>query len=54
MLSAVVPQATEWEPQALLPTMPPIVQRLCVEGSGAKVRPYFAVAFRSSPRMTPG
>ena len=33
-LSAAVPQATEWEPQALLATMPPMVQREWVEGSG--------------------
>ena len=35
-LSAVVPQATECEPQELLPIMPPRVQRLWVEGSGPK------------------
>ena len=33
-LSADVPHATEWEPQALLATIPPIVHRECVEGSG--------------------
>ena len=32
--SALVPHVTEWEPHALLATMPPTVQRECVEGSG--------------------
>ena len=32
--SALVPHATEWEPHALLATIPPTVQREWVEGSG--------------------
>lgn len=32
--SAAVPKATECEPHALLATMPPTVQRECVDGSG--------------------
>jgi hypothetical protein len=38
-LSLVRPYASEREPQALLPIMPPIVQRAWVDGSGPKRRP---------------
>ena len=31
--------SSEWLPQELLPSMPPIVQRLCVAGSGPKNKP---------------
>src|SRR3954454_20236690 len=30
---------TEWIPHELLPTLPPIVQRECEDGSGPKIRP---------------
>lgn len=53
-LSAVVPQATEWAPQALLPIIPPRVQRECVDGSGPKVRPYGRTASLSRSRTSPG
>ena len=36
-LSTVLPPSRECVPQELLPIIPPMVQRLCVEGSGAKV-----------------
>ena len=39
MFSTVLPAITECGPQELLPIMPPSVQRECVAGSGAKVRP---------------
>ena len=38
MLSTVLPAITEWTPHALLPIIPPSVQWLCVDGSGANVR----------------
>ena len=44
MLSTVVPAITECGPQELLPIMPPSVQRECVAGSGAKVRPCASAA----------
>ena len=53
-LSTVLPQATECDPQALLPIMPPSVHRLCVDGSGPKVRPWAAAAARRSSSTTPG
>ncbi len=53
-LSAVVPQATEWAPHALLPIMPPRVQREWVEGSGPKVSPYGRAASRSRSSTRPG
>ena len=53
-LSTVLPQATECEPQALLPIIPPSVQRLCVDGSGPNVSPYGAAAARRSSSTTPG
>ncbi|CAM5485426.1 hypothetical protein SGLAM104S_08801 [Streptomyces glaucescens] len=53
-LSAVVPQATEWEPQELLPIIPPRVQRLCVDGSGPKRSPCGAAASWSRSRTSPG
>src|SRR6266545_4640740 len=53
-LSAVRPQATECDPQELLPIMPPSVQRLWVDGSGPKSRPWAAAARRRSSRTTPG
>ncbi|CAM5670428.1 hypothetical protein SFUMM280S_01902 [Streptomyces fumanus] len=53
-LSAVVPQATECEPHALLPIMPPSVQRLWVEGSGPKRRPCGAAASWSRSSTSPG
>lgn len=53
-LSAVVPQATEWAPHALLPIMPPRVQRECVDGSGPKVSPCGRTASRSRSRTSPG
>ena len=37
MLSTVLPAISEWVPQELFPIIPPSVQRLCVEGSGAHV-----------------
>jgi hypothetical protein len=39
MFSTVFPAITECGPHELLPIIPPIVQRECVAGSGAKVRP---------------
>src|SRR6266568_3660036 len=53
-LSAVRPQATECEPHELLPTMPPSVQRLWVDGSGPTSRPWAAAARRRSSRTRPG
>ncbi len=53
-LSAVVPQATECAPHALLPIMPPRVQRECVDGSGPKASPYPRAASRSRSRTRPG
>ena len=54
MLSTVVPAITECGPQELLPIMPPSVQRECVAGSGAKVRPCASAALRSASHTTPG
>jgi hypothetical protein len=45
---------TECGPQELLPIMPPSVQRLCVAGSGAKVRPCRSAAARNTSQTTPG
>jgi hypothetical protein len=52
--STVFPAITECEPQELLPIMPPRVQRLCVAGSGPKVRRCFSAAWRSTSHTTPG
>ena len=41
MLSTVLPPISACTPQELLPIIPPSVQRLCVAGSGAKVRSCF-------------
>src|SRR5450759_4250029 len=41
-LSAVLPAASARGPQALLPIMPPRVQRAWVEGAGPNRRPYGA------------
>ena len=54
MLSTVVPAITECGPHELLPIMPPSVQRECVAGSGAKVRPCASAASRSESHTTPG
>ncbi len=43
-----------WTPQELLPIMPPMVQRECVAGSGAKVRLNFSAASRTRSRTMPG
>ncbi len=53
-MSTVLPQATECEPHALLPIIPPSVQRLCVDGSGPNVRPCGRAASRSLSSTTPG
>ncbi len=53
-LSDVLPQRTECEPHALLPIIPPSVQRLCVDGSGPNVRPCGAAAARSRSSTRPG
>ena len=54
MASAVVPQRTDRAPHALLPIMPPTVQRLCVEGSGPTRSPWAAAARLTSSRTAPG
>ena len=54
MFSAVVPQRTERDPQALLPSIPPTVHRLCVDGSGPTRRPWAAAARLTSSRTVPG
>ena len=54
MLSLVRPKASECEPQALLPIMPPTVQRVQVDGSGPKRRPCGFAAFCSWATTTPG
>ena len=48
MLSTVLPAISAWTPHELLPIMPPSVQRLCVAGSGAKVRWCTSAASRSA------
>ena len=53
-MSAVVPQATDREPQELLPIIPPRVHRLADDGSGPNVSPCGAVAFFRSVSTTPG
>ena len=53
-LSTVLPHATECDPHALLPIIPPSVQRLCVDGSGPNVRPCGRAASRSASSTTPG
>jgi hypothetical protein len=53
-LSAVRPYASAWAPHALLPTIPPIVQRLCVDGSGPNRRPCGRAWFWRVPSTTPG
>ena len=42
------------ESYLLLPIIPPIVQRLCVEGSGAKVKCFSSAASRSTSSTMPG
>ena len=53
-LSLVLPKASECEPQALLPIIPPSVARAQVDGSGPKRRPCGAAACCSVPKMRPG
>ena len=43
-----------WTPQELLPIMPPMVQRLWVAGSGAKVRLNFSASSRTRSSTMPG
>nr|WP_246292529.1 hypothetical protein [Lentzea indica] len=50
----VRPCRTDRLPHASLPIMPPIVQRLCDDGSGPKVSPCGATASRRSSSTTPG
>ena len=49
---------SEWTPHELLPIIPPRVLCVCVEGSGAKVRPCFsacgAEVVEHRPRLDPG
>ena len=54
VFSAVVPHRTERDPQALLPIIPPTVQRLCVDGSGPTRSPWTAAARLRSSRTVPG
>ena len=54
MFSTVLPAITECGPHELLPIMPPSVQRVCVAGSGANVRPCASAASRSASHTTPG
>ncbi len=54
MFSTVLPAITECAPQELLPIMPPSVQRLCVAGSGPKVRPCRSASPRRLSHTTPG
>lgn len=49
-----MPQATEWEPQELLPIIPPSVQRLWVDGSGPNRSPCGAAACCNRSRTSPG
>ncbi|MDH6609171.1 hypothetical protein M2164_004806 [Streptomyces sp. SAI-208] len=53
-LSAVVPHATECDPQELFPIIPPSVHRPCVEGSGPNRSPCGAAASWSRSRTSPG
>src|SRR3954451_20307808 len=53
-LSDVRPYPSAREPQALLPIIPPIVQRLCVLGSGPKRSPCGRAAACSAACTTPG
>jgi hypothetical protein len=53
-LSAVVPHATEWAPQALLAIIPPSVARLPEDGSAPKASPCGRAAASRSVSTTPG
>src|SRR5882762_578451 len=53
-LSTVFPPRSECAPQELFPIIPPIVQRLCEEGSGAKVSWWISARLRKASRTTPG
>jgi hypothetical protein len=53
-LSEVRPYPRERDPQALLPIIPPIVQRLNVEGSGPNRNPCAATACCSTTCTVPG
>ena len=53
-LSAVFPPITECTPHELLPIIPPSVQWLCVEGSGANIKPCCLAASCNESKMTPG
>ena len=44
---------TEWMPQELLPTLPPMTQRECDDGSGPNTRLYRPVCRFSSSLITP-
>src|ERR1700741_1580172 len=52
--SSVLPAITECAPHELLPIIPPSVQGLWVDGSGAKVSPWRSAADRSESQTTPG
>ncbi len=45
---------TEWMPHELLPMLPPITHRECVDGSGPNTRFFLPVCRLSSSLMTPG
>ena len=53
-LSTDRPYPRAREPQALLPSIPPIVQRVCVDGSGPKRRPWARASRWSAACTTPG
>ena len=53
-LSAVVPHATEWAPQALLAIMPPSVARLAEDGSAPNASPCGRAAASRSVSTRPG
>ena len=50
-LSAVVPQATECAPQALLAIMPPTVARLAEDEAGARELLAYIARARGGPRI---
>ena len=50
----VSPYTIEYEPQELLPTMPPIMALLAVEVFGPKYNPYGFKKIFNSSRTTPG
>ena len=52
--SRVDPQAIEFEPQELFPTIPPIIAQEAVDVSGPKYRPWGARAWLRALRTTPG